>query len=98
MLWRLLKDLFFSVRESRSPADAIEGADRLMAEGHRAGSRGDALQACERYRKAVDCAPRYPAAHFNLGMGLAALSDVDGAIGSFRAALALDPANAQANY
>src|SRR6266446_618281 len=98
MLWRLLKDLFFSVRESGSPADAIERADRLIAEGHRADSRGDAREACEHYRKAADCAPRYPAAHFNLGIGLAALSDIDGAIGSFRAALALDPANAQTNY
>ncbi len=98
MLWRLLKDLFFSGRESGPPADATERADRLIAEGHRADSRGDAREACEHYRKAADCAPRYPAAHFNLGMGLAALGDVDGAIGSFRAALAFDPANAQANY
>jgi len=98
MLWRLLKDLLFSGREPHSPADATERADRLIAEGHRADSRGDVGEACEHYRKAVDCAPRYPAAHFNLGMGLAALGDVDGAIGSFQAALALDPANAQANY
>src|SRR6266581_3213505 len=67
MLWRLLKDLFFSGRESDSPADATERADRLIAEGHRADSRGDAREACEHYSKAADCAPRYPAAHFNLG-------------------------------
>ncbi|HEX4798880.1 MAG TPA: tetratricopeptide repeat protein [Burkholderiales bacterium] len=98
MLWRLLKDLFFSGRKSDSPADATERADGLIAEGHRADSRGDAREACEHYRKAVDCAPRYPAAHFNLGAGLAALGDIDGAIGSFRAALAFDPENALANY
>src|SRR6266702_6428143 len=98
MLWRLLKDLFFPGRGSGSPADATERADRLIAEGHRADSRGDAREACEHYSKAVDCAPRYPAAHFNLGMGLAALGDIDGAIGSFRVALTFDPANAQTNY
>src|SRR6266700_4100776 len=98
MLWRLLKDLFFSGRQSDSPADAKERAEWLIAEGHRADSRGDAREACEHYSKAVDCAPRYPAAHFNLGMGLAALGDIDGAIGSFRAALTFDPANAQTNY
>src|SRR6266704_1067478 len=98
MLWRLLKDLFFPGRESGSAADATERADRLIAEGHRADSRGDAREACEHYSKAVDCAPRYPAAHFNLGMGLAALGDIDGAIGSFRVALTFDPANAQTNY
>src|SRR6266702_1563047 len=98
MLWRLLKDLFFPGGGSGSPADATERADRLIAEGHRADSRGDAREACEHYSKAADCAPRYPAAHFNLGMGLAALGDIDGAIGSFRAALTFDPANAQTNY
>src|SRR2546428_13014234 len=98
MLWRLLKDLFFSGRESDSAADATERADRLIAEGHRADSRGDAREACEHYRKAADCAPRYPAAHFNLGMGLAAPGDTDRPIGPFRAAVTFHPPNAQPTY
>lgn len=97
MLWRLFKDLF-SGRAPHSLADGTERADRLIAEGRQADSRGDARGALEHYRDAVQCAPAYATAHFRLGMGLVAVGDTEGSIRSFRAALALDPADPYANF
>ena len=76
----------------------IEAAERLIAEGRRAESAGQLALACERYRAAVALAPRYPAAHLNLGVGLEAAGDPDGAVQSYETVVALDPGNAYANY
>lgn len=73
-------------------------ADALIAEGNRAEDAGGLREACERYRKAVAAAPGYARAHLNLGIGLEASGDADGAIKSFEAALAIEPRNPFANY
>src|SRR5207249_8287000 len=87
---------------SKQPGDASlsadEAADRLIAEGNRAEDAGELLQACELYRRAAALASRYPKAHINLGIGLEAMCDMAGAIGSYEQALACDPANPAANY
>lgn len=54
--------------------------------------------ACERYRQAIALAPKHPAAHLNLGIGLEAMRDLAGALRCYEAALAVDPGNAYANY
>jgi predicted O-linked N-acetylglucosamine transferase (SPINDLY family) len=76
----------------------LETADRLIAEGRRAEDAGKLHDACERYRAAVAAAPRYPAAHLNLGVGLEAAGDADGAAAAYRSVLDLDPGNAYASY
>lgn len=86
---------------SASPASAStahDAADRVIAEGRRAESAGDLTLACERYRAAVTLAPRYPAAHLNLGACLEVAGDGDGALRAYEAVLAIDPGNAYANY
>jgi len=73
-------------------------ADRLIAEGNAAERDGRLGVACERYRAAVESAPDYAVAHLNLGIGLEALGDADGAIRSYEDALARDPGNPYALY
>jgi protein O-GlcNAc transferase len=79
-------------------AGATEAADRLIADGRAAEDAGRIAQACDLYRQAVSIAPRYPAAHVNLGIGLAAKGDEQGAIDAYRLALAIDPGHPYANY
>lgn len=100
MLRKLLSRLASTGRtpETASSRVAIEAADRLIAEGSRAEHAGDFATACARYREAVTLAPRYPAAHLNLGVGLEAAGDTDGAFKCYEAVLAIDPGNAYANY
>ena len=43
-------------------------------------------------------APRHAAAHLNLGVGLEAAGDADGALKCYEAVLAIDPGNAYASY
>jgi protein O-GlcNAc transferase len=81
-----------------APDNAGQAADRLIAEGRIAEDAGKLQEACERYRAAVALAPHYPAAHLNLGVGLEAAGDADGAVQSYETVLALDPGNAHANY
>ncbi len=69
-------------------------ADRLIVEGDRAEAAGDLHAACKRYRGAVRAAPGYAKAHLNLGVGLEAIGDADGAVESYEVVLAIDPANA----
>ena len=76
----------------------IEAADRLIAEGRSAEDARDLGQACQRYREAVALAPRYPAAHLNLGVGLEAAGDDDSALRSYETVLAIDPGNAYASF
>jgi len=99
MLRRLLKRL---VPGGEAPArltdPSIEGADRLIAEGREAENKGMLREACERYREAVALAPRYPPAHLNLGVGLEAAGDTDGAFKCYEAVLAIDPHNPFASY
>src|SRR5262245_12570672 len=77
---------------------AIETADRLIVEGNRAESEGRLREACELYRRAVAAAPGWGKAHLNLGIGLEAMGDIDGAVGCHERALANDPADPYANY
>jgi len=76
----------------------IEAANRLIAEGRRAENEGDPVKACERYREAVARAPKHPSAHLNLGVGLEAAGDEEGAQGCYERVLAIDPGNAYASY
>lgn len=85
-------------QRARSPAPPEEAATRLIAEGNRAENDGRLREACVLYRKAVDAAPGYARAHLNLGIGLEAIGDADGAFKSYDTALACDPADAYANY
>ncbi|HXZ55359.1 MAG TPA: tetratricopeptide repeat protein [Burkholderiales bacterium] len=78
-----------------SPSDL---ADALIAEGNRAEDAGRLVEACDLYRKAVAAAPRYAKAQLNLGIGLDAAGDADGASEAFEAALAVEPDNPFANY
>jgi predicted O-linked N-acetylglucosamine transferase (SPINDLY family) len=79
-------------------ASANDAADRLIARGNEAEKDGKLSEACELYRKAVQAAPGYAKAHLNLGIGLEAAGDVEGAIGRYEAALGIDAADAYANY
>ena len=82
----------------RSPAPADAAVDRLIAEGNRAENEGRLREACELYRRAVSTAPGYARAHLNLGIGLEALGDIDGAFKSYESALACDPADVYVSY
>jgi protein O-GlcNAc transferase len=73
-------------------------ADDLIAQGRRAEEAGRVEEAHERYRAAVARAPRYPAAHLNLGVGQETAGDANGAAESYRTVLALEPDNAYAHY
>ncbi|MGH9577507.1 MAG: tetratricopeptide repeat protein, partial [Terriglobales bacterium] len=76
----------------------VDAADRLISQGREAEDAGNLSEACDRYREAVALAPRYPAAHLNLGVGLEAAGDADAALKCYEAVLALDPGNAYASY
>jgi len=83
---------------ARSAASALDAADRLIAEGNQAEKESRLREACELYRKAVAAAPGYAKAHLNLGIGLEAIGDADGAIGCHEKALASDPGDPYASY
>ena len=95
---RLLPTGRAPAQRGRSPAPPDEAVDRLIAEGNRAENDGRLREACALYRKAVDIAPGYARAQLNLGIGLEAIGDTDGALKSYESALACDPADAYANY
>ena len=77
---------------------AWQTADRLIAQGNRAEDEGRLSEACALYGEAVKAAPGYAKAHVNLGIGLEAAGNADGALRSYEAALAVDPGDAYANY
>ena len=77
---------------------AKETADGLIAAGNRAESEGRLREACHQYRSAVGAAPSYARAHLNLGIGLEASGDIDGAIASYEQALAIDAGDPYACY
>jgi predicted O-linked N-acetylglucosamine transferase (SPINDLY family) len=79
-------------------ASAHDAADRLIALGNKAENDRKLSEACELYRRAVQAAPGYAKAHLNLGIGLEATGDIDGAIGQYEAALGIDAGDAYANY
>ena len=79
-------------------SSANDASDRLIARGNEAEKKGKLGKACELYRKAVQAAPSYAKAHLNLGIGLEATGDFDGAIGQYEAALVIDAADIYANY
>jgi predicted O-linked N-acetylglucosamine transferase (SPINDLY family) len=70
----------------------------LIAAGNRREREGRFAEACGRYRAAIRVAPRYAAAHVNLGIGLEASGDFDAAARAYLAALQLAPEDAYANY
>lgn len=71
--------------------------DRLIEEGNRV-EASDPAAACVLYRQAVALAPASARAHLNLGIGLEATGDDDGARQAYERALAIEPANPYANY
>jgi len=73
-------------------------ADLLIAEGNRAEDEGRLSEACDRYRAAAKAAPGYARAHLNLGIGLEAGGDVEGALQAYETALGLDPRSAYVCY
>ena len=79
-------------------SSANDASDRLIARGNEAEKDGKLVEACELYRKAVQAAPGYAKAHLNLGIGLEATGNVDGAMGQYEAALVIDAADIYANY
>ena len=99
MLRKLLQRLLPSDPASVSPRKLdVAAADDLIAQGRKAEEDGRLQEACDLYRAAISRAPRYPAAHLNLGVGLEAAGDADGAADSYQTALALEPDNAYAHY
>ena len=81
-----------------SAGSAADESDRLIEQGDQAEKTGNMVEACERYREAVEVAPAYARARLNLGVALEATGDIEGAVECYEAALALDPANAYASY
>ena len=98
LLKRLVPSRGAPAQRAPSPARLNEAADPLIAEGNRAENDGKLREACEFYRRAVGAAPGYARAHLNLGIGLEAVGDTEGAFKSYELALACDPADAYANY
>src|SRR6266853_4241266 len=92
-----LKDNTRLTRASTA-APANDASDRLIARGNEAEKDGKLGEACELYRKAVQAAPGYAKAHLNLGIGLEATGDFDGAVEQYEAALLIDAADTYANY
>jgi len=87
-----------AVSAIRSKSSARDTAEHLIAQGNRAEKQGRLHEACDRYREAAAAAPGYSKAHLNLGIGLEAIGDTDGAIGCHEQALACEPADPYANY
>ena len=79
-------------------ADALAHARQLVTQGNTLEDAGDLAGALERYRQAVQAAPRHPEAHLNLGIGLAATGDAAGATQAYEAVLALDANHPFGNY
>ena len=98
MLRNILNRLMPARDASAPPTSQAAESDRLIAEGNRAEKQGRLREACALYREAVKAAPGYAKAHLNLGIGLEAVGDADGAVRSYEAALACDPRDAYANY
>src|SRR5688572_27078007 len=99
----MLRDLFRRLlprdaTQARSDGDhAIEAANELIAQGRRAESDGDLINACERYREAVARAPMHPQAHLNLGIGLESTGDAAGAQKCYEKVLEIEPGNPYAS-
>lgn len=55
------------------------------------GQKGDSQKAIEYFRKEIKLAPQNATAHFNLGIALQHIGDIEGAQASFENAKALDP-------
>ena len=89
---------WLSKPKEEAASAAIDSAERLIGEGHRAEECGELARACELYRQAAAMAPRYAKAHINLGIALEASGDAASAIRSYEQALAADPSNPAANY
>src|SRR5262245_1729179 len=59
---------------------------------------GEVEAAAAQFRKAIDIAPKFVLAHYNLGRALAVKKDADGAIAAFRKAIDLDPRYGPAHF
>jgi Flp pilus assembly protein TadD len=64
-------------------------------EGEQAALRQDWAAAAAAFRRSVRCAPGAARRHFNLGLALTALRELDGARVAYEASLALDPRHAE---
>ncbi len=98
MLRGILNRLMLARDASAPPTSQAAESDRLIAEGNRAEKEGRLREACVLYREAVKAAPDRARGHLNLGIGLEAAGDMDGALSSYEAALTCDPRDAYANY
>jgi len=79
------------------PAEQVI-ADRLIQSGRIAEEAGRLAEACAMYGEAASAAPNYAPAHLNLGIGLEASGDSEGARRSYERALDLAPGNPFVNY
>jgi len=86
------------VVQARVAPSARDAADRLIVQGNQAEKEGKLHEACGLYRDAVNAAPKYARAHLNLGVGLEAAGDTDGAVAAYRTAVAIDPKDAPSSY
>lgn len=93
MLKKMLQAVLGALRARRT-----DRATELIAAGRRAENAGRLDEATTLYRKATAVAPEYVAAHVNLGIALAAASDVAGAAIAYEDALGIDPCDPYANY
>jgi tetratricopeptide (TPR) repeat protein len=74
-------------------------AEEWFEAAMRADSQRETLpQAVEAYRRAIELAPGWTAAHINLGTALYQLADLQGARAAFEAALATEPSSPTAHF
>lgn len=66
--------------------------------GEIAATAGDAAGAESRYRRAIECDPRYAPGHTGLGDLLVRAGSYEAAVAALRRAVELEPASAEAQY
>ena len=79
-------------------SEMIQGEHIHMVNGQMAFRAGRYREAAALFAKAVEGQPRNPGAHVNLGVCLAKLENLRGAIDQFRSAIVHDPDNATAHF
>ena len=79
-------------------SDAMQKADRLIAEGNRHEDAGEFDIALTFYREALLAKPDYPRAHMNVGNALERLGRTEEAVSALREALGSSPEYAPARF